>query len=274
MGAALASGPVATEETEGELGRIWGILGLRTERCARTGVGGCGSGDLVEGRVAGVPFGGASDLSGVYGDGSAAAEFLSAVYHQTTVRVDELGTVAAAATAVVATRGLGPPSFHVDRPFLFAIRHAATRSILFMGRIADPPPVVDPPQCEVGSLVLRVTSYEAPSFTDRTTRIRIGLDGVNKAASELPVHFYALQTTESAQPAGWVDWGNAALLRVGEGRYESVFDLAQDPGTNDPDPTESMMLRLVFPTIDLAFEVQMEKGLPIGESIAPVDGPP
>ncbi|MCS7020222.1 MAG: serpin family protein [Gemmataceae bacterium] len=67
--------------------------------------------------------------------------FISAVLHKAFVEVNEEGTEAAAATAVVIkTRGLPPPSpvFRVDRPFLFFIRDRGTGSILFMGRVVNP----------------------------------------------------------------------------------------------------------------------------------------
>ena len=53
------------------------------------------------------------------------------------MEVDEKGTEAAAATAVVMEEKK-PPSFRADHPFLFVIRHNATGSILFMGRVHDP----------------------------------------------------------------------------------------------------------------------------------------
>jgi serpin B len=68
--------------------------------------------------------------------------YVSDVFHKAFVRTDEAGTEAAAALAVsMALRGGPPPptlEFTVDHPFMFFIVHAATRLILFMGRVADP----------------------------------------------------------------------------------------------------------------------------------------
>jgi serpin B len=70
--------------------------------------------------------------------------YISAVFHKAFVKLDEKGTEAAAASAVVATReGAAarpemPPEFHADRPFLFFLRDLKTNLVLFMGRVADP----------------------------------------------------------------------------------------------------------------------------------------
>jgi serpin B len=71
--------------------------------------------------------------------------FISKVVHKAFVDVHEEGTEAAAATAVIMSRpssvGLEPPPpvpFTADHPFLFMVRHNATGSILFMGRVDDP----------------------------------------------------------------------------------------------------------------------------------------
>lgn len=67
--------------------------------------------------------------------------FIGPVAHQGYIAVDEKGTEAAAATAVILSLAeeLGPPvPFVVDRPFLFLIRHRETGTILFLGRVADP----------------------------------------------------------------------------------------------------------------------------------------
>jgi len=51
--------------------------------------------------------------------------------------VDEQGTEAAAATAVVMDKSM-PMQLVIDRPFLFTIVHQPTGSILFMGRVLQP----------------------------------------------------------------------------------------------------------------------------------------
>jgi serpin B len=68
--------------------------------------------------------------------------YISGVVHKAYVDVNEEGTEAAAATAVVAMRasvvGPQPPIFHADHPFVFAIRDNKTGSLLFLGRVANP----------------------------------------------------------------------------------------------------------------------------------------
>jgi serpin B len=82
-----------------------------------------------------------ADFSGI--DGSHML-YISAVLHKALVRVDERGTEAAAATAVVgkAAGAAGPSArpieFIVDRPFIFLIRDVKTGTILFLGRVLDP----------------------------------------------------------------------------------------------------------------------------------------
>jgi serpin B len=66
--------------------------------------------------------------------------FIGAVVHKAYVSVDENGTEAAAATAViVGTSALpaAPVTFTADRPFIFLIRDVQTGAVLFVGRVVD-----------------------------------------------------------------------------------------------------------------------------------------
>jgi len=67
--------------------------------------------------------------------------YISDVIHQAFIDLNEEGSEAAAATAVVMrVRCPSPPpvSFRADRPFIFLIREKLTGSILFLGRTIDP----------------------------------------------------------------------------------------------------------------------------------------
>jgi serpin B len=83
-------------------------------------------------------FDDSADFSGI--DGTLSL-YIKAVFHQAYVDVNEEGTEAAAATAVVmAPKGipLPSPTFRADHPFLFLIREKPTESILFLGRVTNP----------------------------------------------------------------------------------------------------------------------------------------
>lgn len=73
---------------------------------------------------------------------SGAGLYVSDVLHQAFIRVDEAGTEAAAATAVVMGDGAGAPAppfvVRADQPFLFFIRDVHSGLILFTGRVAAP----------------------------------------------------------------------------------------------------------------------------------------
>lgn len=67
---------------------------------------------------------------------------VSRVIHKAFVEVNEEGTEAAAATAVISNAPAPPPpkpvEFRADRPFLFLVRDALRGTILFLGRYAGP----------------------------------------------------------------------------------------------------------------------------------------
>lgn len=96
---------------------------------------GMGVTDLFDERLA--------DLTGVAGQRGDLV--IGAVVHRAVVEIDENGTTAAAATAVVMRAGSAydphppvPLDFVVDRPFLFLIADTATGAPLFLGQVTDP----------------------------------------------------------------------------------------------------------------------------------------
>jgi serpin B len=70
--------------------------------------------------------------------------FIAGAFHKAFIRVDEKGTEAAAATAVMAAvagaapQAAPPKEFKADHPFLFFLRDVRSGLVLFMGRVVDP----------------------------------------------------------------------------------------------------------------------------------------
>ncbi len=66
--------------------------------------------------------------------------FVHDVLHKAFIAVDEHGTEAAAATAVIIGLRAAPPpaTMTIDRPFLYVIEHSSTGEVLFIGQVIDP----------------------------------------------------------------------------------------------------------------------------------------
>jgi serpin B len=85
-----------------------------------------------------VAFSADADFSGMTGNKDL---FISDVIHKAFVSVDEAGTEAAAATAVIMELTAMPEEpieVTLDRPFIFLIRDIETGAILFIGRVMNP----------------------------------------------------------------------------------------------------------------------------------------
>jgi len=86
-------------------------------------------------------FSGAADFSGM---STKERFFLQAALHKAFVDVNERGTEAAAATAIIVGATAMPPPpkpkpvFTADHPFLFLIRDTRSGAILFLGRVMNP----------------------------------------------------------------------------------------------------------------------------------------
>ena len=85
-----------------------------------------------------IAFSGGADFSRMTGNRDLS---ISDVVHKAFVAVDEAGTEAAAATAVIMELTAVPESpveVTIDRPFIFLIRDIDTGAILFVGRVVNP----------------------------------------------------------------------------------------------------------------------------------------
>ena len=83
-------------------------------------------------------FSGSADFSGMTGEKDL---FIAEVLHKAFVLVDEAGTEAAAATAVImreTAMPAEPVEVSIDSPFIFLIRDIDTGAVLFIGRVINP----------------------------------------------------------------------------------------------------------------------------------------
>lgn len=77
-----------------------------------------------------------SDLSGLIAD---QPSWVDLVLHEARMTVDETGTVAAAASGLMGTRGCPAMKlFRADHPFLVLLRDRRSGAVLFFGRVQDP----------------------------------------------------------------------------------------------------------------------------------------
>lgn len=83
------------------------------------------------------PFGNGADLTGIT---PVRELFVSDAFHKTFITLDEDGTEAAAATAIIvnAESAPQPATFTADHPFLFWIEHSSTGELLFLGQVTNP----------------------------------------------------------------------------------------------------------------------------------------
>ncbi len=94
--------------------------------------------EVLSGMGMPIAFSGGADFSGMTGNRDL---FIADVVHKAFVSVDEAGTEAAAATAVVMPLAMPPEEpveVTIDRPFVFLIRDIDSGAILFVGRVVNP----------------------------------------------------------------------------------------------------------------------------------------
>jgi serpin B len=95
-------------------------------------------GDILSAIGMPIAFSDSADFSGMTGKRDLC---ISEVVHKSFVAVDEAGTEAAAATAVImrlTSMPAEPRAVAIDRPFVFLVRDMETGAVLFLGRVMNP----------------------------------------------------------------------------------------------------------------------------------------
>jgi hypothetical protein len=100
---------------------------------------------------------------------------IDVIVHKVVMEVDEIGTAAAAATAVMAGFGCAAPppagsdfTMHCDRPFAFCVVEPRSGSVLFAGDVLEPAGFAEPPPVTSGlssSTRPPPKRYAPPAFT-------------------------------------------------------------------------------------------------------------
>lgn len=137
LGAALAAAPAALDTATTEAGGY----ALKPGSVALPRFTVAAGADLKPVLEA-IGLAGALDTPAALAGFATPAPMVSQIQHRVRIAVDEAGTVASAATAVVATRALPDPASRcdlaADRPFLFAVQDRRTAAPLFLAWITDP----------------------------------------------------------------------------------------------------------------------------------------
>ncbi len=143
----LVIAPADLARFEGSLdaAKLSEITGALTEQQVMLGLPKYGAesqldlGDVLA--ALGMPTAFHADTADFSGMTTAERLYISAVVHQANIEVDEKGTEAAAATAVMMRAGAAPAppvEMTVDHPFIYALRDMETGAILFLGRVTVP----------------------------------------------------------------------------------------------------------------------------------------
>jgi serine protease inhibitor len=81
---------------------------------------------------------GSANFSKIAAPSSGAALELSDVIHETTLTVNEEGTIAAAITEAPSVMFGTPEELWINRPFFFAVQHIPTGACILLGHVVDP----------------------------------------------------------------------------------------------------------------------------------------
>lgn len=85
-----------------------------------------------------------ADFSGIIPNDTGRGVFIHDIIHKAFVEVNEEGTEAAAATGIVIATKMSPEpdeviTFRADKPFVYILLHKPSNTVLFMGKMNEPP---------------------------------------------------------------------------------------------------------------------------------------
>jgi len=108
---------------------------------------------------------------------------IDAVIHKAYVDVNEEGTEAAAATAVITHRKLGayqmpPLIFRADHPFMFLIRDNRSGSILFIGRVINPSGMALSPDGKTATKAVESLEQEVAKYKEAQQKRMQGAENI------------------------------------------------------------------------------------------------
>ena len=177
--------------------------------------------------------------------------YISKVVHQANISVDEKGTEASAATAVVIAASVAPAqqvTLHVDRPFIFAVRDTNTGAILFLGRVVDPSGLADWRLSSALRAAPRRRRRVQSRFRRRVSVRRVAAhDVVNDTLRERPIKLTAEHQTEVDGADEQLGGDVHVRIRAQVAALDSTGDHARDlvaPRLDDGSPEPASILTL------------------------------
>ena len=187
-----------------------------------------------------------ADFSGI----STNPLYISAVIHKAFIDVDEAGTEAAAATAIVMEptaimRPIMPPIvFDADHPFLFLIRDTQSGSVLFMGQVADPSATGGDASAPAVPSILKITSTPVIQAA-AGSMMNYQVTTQTAATAQLTYMLVTAPAGMTISPSGKISWDPA----TGTSGPQQVDVRVIDQNGNHTDQTFSVQVTVRTPIL-------------------------
>ncbi|XP_075984933.1 uncharacterized protein LOC142982357 [Anticarsia gemmatalis] len=176
-------------------------------------------------------FSQSSNLSGIFDYGDSA--HLNSIYHSVHMKVDEVGTVAAAATgSLVVPLINNQVQLRVDRPFLFFIRDNKLGITLFEGKIDDPTEIKDAIKGQTLINTVPVPIQGFPSLSSSTQN----QPQTNKPTSQNPITSSSFQNQAISTNSNF-NGGSTQQTVTGNKEVHSPYESTQSHNLQSSNPS-------------------------------------